>query len=75
MIQVGQKRPGPTVHKIPKGVVFSSERRRHFGKRTFTYGYRRDHDSWLDAGDPWRSAIVPRRDLEYLAAKQPGSVS
>jgi hypothetical protein len=72
MIQVGQKQAGRTVHKIVNGVSFSFEQRRYFGKHTFTYAYRWDHDRWFDAGDPRASAIVPKRDLEHLAAEQPG---
>jgi len=75
MIEVGQKRAGRTVHKIVKEVAFSFDRRRYHGKTTFTWVYRWDHTNWFDAGDPWQSVIVPRRDLDDLAAKQLKAVS
>jgi hypothetical protein len=75
MVEVGHRRHGRTVHTIVDGVAFSFERRRYNGKTTFTWVYRWDHNSWFDAGDPWQSVIVPRKDLEQLAAQQPAAVA
>lgn len=74
MIEVGQKLDRRTVHAMVSGVAFSFQRRRYCGKATFTWVYRWDHTNWSDAGDPWQSIIVPRKDLERLAAKQPAKV-
>ena len=68
MIEVGQKRLGRKVHTIVNGVAFSFDRRRYHGNTTFTWVYRWDLDHWCDAGDPWQSVNVPRKDLEQLAA-------
>ena len=71
MIGAGQLLDRRKVHAIVNGVAFSFERRRYHGKTTLTWVYRWDHDRWFDAGDPWPSVIVPRKDLERLAAEQP----
>jgi len=71
MIEIGQKLAGRKVQTVVNGVAFSFERRRYSGKATFTWVYRWDRDHWFDAGDPWPSVIVPRKDLVQLAADQP----
>jgi hypothetical protein len=75
MIEIGQKLAGRKVQTVVNGVAFSFERRRCSGKTTFTWVYRWDRDHWFDAGDPWQSVIVPRKDLVQLAAHQPAVVA
>lgn len=70
MVEIGDKRLGRKVHAIVDGVAFSYERRR-YGKTTFTWVHRWDHNRWGDAGDPWQSVTVPMKDLRRLAAEQP----
>jgi hypothetical protein len=74
MIEVGQRLAGRKIRTGVNGVAFSYERRRYSDKTTFTGVYRWDHDHWFDAGDPWQSVIVPRKDLVQLASDQPGVV-
>ena len=71
MFEIGQRLDGRVVHAIVKGVAYSYERRRYTRKTTFTWVYRWDRDHWFYAGDPWPSIIVPKKDLERLAADQP----
>jgi hypothetical protein len=72
MIEAGQKLTHRKVHAIVKGVAFSFERRR-YGNTTFTWVFRWDHTTWFDAGDPWPSVLVPRKDLEKLASERPAA--
>jgi hypothetical protein len=71
VIEVGQNLNGRKVNAIVNGVAFSFQRRGYCETQTYTWVFRWDDDRWFDAGDPWPSVIVPRKDLEDLAAKRP----
>lgn len=65
-MQVGAKLSHRTVNAVVSGKAFSFSRRR-YGRTCFTWAFMWDGEQWLDCGDPWQSAAVPRKDLEDYA--------